>query len=101
MRMLLHLVFPHEPFNTLVKKGTAGKIISRILAETKPEASYFTETNGHRCAVLIVNLAEPSQVPILSEPWFLCFNADVEWRIVMTPEDLAKSDLTALGKKWR
>jgi hypothetical protein len=36
----------------------------------------------------------------LAEPWFLQFNAEVEYRIAMTPEDLGRADLGALGKKW-
>jgi hypothetical protein len=41
-----------------------------------------------------------SDIPRLAEPWFLSFNAEVEFRIAMTPEDLAHADLDALGKKW-
>lgn len=40
------------------------------------------------------------KIPAVSEPWFLAFNADVEFRIVMTPEDLRKSGLADVGKKW-
>jgi hypothetical protein len=98
--MLLHAKLPHEPFNTAVKDGTAGRKMQRILQEQKPEAVYFTEYQGHRGAILIVNVDNPSKVPMLSEPWFLTFNADCEFHIVMTPEDLAKAGLHDLGKKW-
>jgi len=90
--MLLNVVIPHEPFNTAVREGTAGAIVKRILDETKPEAVYFTELDGTRGAVMIVNVDSPSQVPSLAEPWFLNFNADCKFRIVMTPEDLGKAD---------
>ena len=100
MRMLLNVVIPHEPFNTAVRQGTAGAIVKRILDETKPEAAYFTELDGTRGAVMIVNVDNPSQIPSLSEPWFLNFNADCKFRIVMTPEDLGKAGLDELGKKW-
>jgi len=99
--MLLNVVIPHEPFNTAVREGTAGAIVKRILDETKPEAVYFTELDGTRGAVLIVNVDSPSQVPSLAEPWFLNFNADCKFRIVMTPEDLGKAGLDELGKKWK
>ena len=100
MRMLLHAKFPHEPFNTAVKDGTVGTKIQRILHELKPEAVYFTEFQGRRGAIMIVSVDNPSKVPAISEPWFLTFNADCEFHIVMTPEDLAKADLDELGKKW-
>lgn len=100
MRMLLQLTFPHDKFNAAVKDGTVGAKIKKILEDSKPEAAYFTEHDGHRGAVLIVDVKEPSQVPALAEPWFLAFNADCKFRIVMSPEDLAKAGLDALGKKW-
>ena len=100
MRMLLHVKLPHEPFNTMVKGGTAGGKIQRILQEQKPEAAYFTEYEGRRGGILIINVDNPSQVPAFSEPWFITFNADCEFHIVMTPEDLAKAGLDELGKKW-
>ena len=100
MRMLIHVKIPHQEFNAAVKDGTAGQKVKRILDETKAEAVYFTEYNGQRGAVMIVNVADPSKVPSLAEPWFLTFNANVEFHIVMTPEDLARAGLDDLGKKW-
>jgi hypothetical protein len=41
-----------------------------------------------------------SQVPTFAEPWFLTFNARVEFKVAMTPEDLGRAGLDALGKKW-
>ncbi len=100
MRMLLDIKIPHERFNQAVKDGTVGQKVRRILEGTKPEAVYFTEQNGQRGAILIVDLPDPSKVPAFAEPWFLAFNADVEFRIVMTPDDLQRAGLEELGKKW-
>ena len=83
-----------------IKKGAAGDIIGKILADQKPEAVYFTERNGKRSMTLIVNLDSPSDVPSIAEPWFLNFNADCHFRIVMSPEDLQNAGLEELGKKW-
>jgi len=100
MRILLDITVPHEPFNTAVRDGTAGQKLGRILDELKPEATYFTEKDGGRGAVMIVDLADPSMIPTLAEPWFLTFNANVQFRVVMTPADLQKAGLDELGKKW-
>jgi len=100
MRMLLSVKIPHKMFNAAVQDGTAGDKIRRILAETKPETVYFTEQNGQRGAIMIINVDDPSQVPAFAEPWFLTFKADVEFRIAMTPEDLGRAGLVDLGKKW-
>lgn len=100
MRVLLNVKVPHEPFNTAVKDGTAGSKLKRILDATKPEAVYFTEQNGQRSAVLIVDLPDASKIPALTEPWFLVFQASVEFRLVMTLEDLQRAGLDDLGKRW-
>jgi hypothetical protein len=100
MRMLMHAVMPHEEFNQALRDGSVEKKMKEILEALKPEAVYFTEFYGQRSVLLIVDVASPSQIPALSEPFFLAFNADVEFHIVMTPDDLAKAGLAALGKKW-
>ena len=100
MRMLLNVRIPHEQFNAAVKDGTVGKKISKILEDAKPEAVYFTEQHGHRGAFMVVDVKEPSQIPAFAEPWFLTFNADVEFRIAMTPDDLKRAGLGAFGEKW-
>jgi hypothetical protein len=100
MRMLMFIQLPLEPFNSKVRNGTAGPTMMKILEDVKPEASYFSERDGKRGGILVVNVNKPSDVPRLSEPWFLNFNASVELRICMGPQDLAESDLDALGKKW-
>ena len=100
MRMMMLMQFPIEPFNSMTKNGTVGPKMMKILEDAKPEAVYFSEREGKRGGVLIVNVDSPSDVPRLCEPWFLTFNAEVEFRICMTPEDLGKANLDALGKKW-
>jgi len=101
MRILMNVKIPHEPFNTLVREGKAGAIIQDIINELKPEVMYFTEQGGSRGAVAVVNIDEPAQIPSFSEPFFLKFNADCEFRIAMSPEDVGKAGLDELGNKWR
>jgi len=100
MRMLMNVRIPHATFNAAVKDGTAGAKINKIIEAIKPEAIYFTEQHGARGVVAIVNLPDPSKVPALAEPWFLTFQADVEFRVAMTPEDLKHSSLDGMGKVW-
>jgi hypothetical protein len=100
MRMLLYVQFPLEPFNTAVRDGSAGPKIQKILEAIKPEVAYFSEQHGRRGGTFVVNVNDPSEVPSLAEPWFLTFNAVVEFRIAMKPEDLGRANLEALGKKW-
>ena len=100
MRMLFNITFPNATFNAAVKDGTADAKLGRILEAVKPEAIYFTDHHGERGAVAIAEVADASKIPALCEPWFLTFDADVEVRIAMTPDDLKKSGLDSIGKSW-
>jgi len=100
MRMIMLVDFPVEPFNTLVRNGTAGAKIQKVLEDVKPEAVYFGERDGMRGAVLVVDVSEPSRVPALAEPFFLMFDATVKFRVALTAEDLAKSGLDAIGQRY-
>ncbi len=101
MKMLVNVIWPIEPFNSMVRNGTAGEIIGRVIDDIKPESIYFTEIDGNRGAVMVVDVAEASDIPSIAEPWFLNFEAICEFRIAMTPDDLMKSDLTKLAEKWK
>jgi hypothetical protein len=46
------------------------------------------------------NVTDPSQIPAFAEPFFLSFNAEVRFHIAMTPEDLGRAGLEALGKRY-
>ena len=50
--------------------------------------------------VLIVDVADPTKVPSIAEPFFLTFSARVKFHIVMGPDDLAQAGLDELGEKW-
>ena len=39
-------------------------------------------------------------MPGLAEPWFLNFDAAVDFIPTMSPEDLQKAGLDAIAKKW-
>jgi hypothetical protein len=100
MRMLMTVKMPNTEFNAAVRYGSASKTLSRILEQCAAEAVYFTEVGGQRTALLVVNVDDPSQIPRLAEPWFLSFNASVEFKVAMTPEDLRKVGLEDLGRSW-
>lgn len=101
MRMIMNVRIPHEPFNTLVKEGKAGEILHTIIEDLKPESIYFTEQGGMRGAVAVVEVEDQSRIPFFAEPFFLNFNADCEFRIAMSPQDLGNAGLNELGSKWR
>ena len=101
MKMLVNVTCPIEPFNSMVRNGTAGEIIGRVIDDIKPEIIYFTEQDGNRGAVMVVEVPNASDIPSIAEPWFLNFEAICEFRIAMTPDDLMKSNLSKLAEKWK
>ncbi len=91
MRCLLKVSMPTDVANQRVLDGSLGATIESILEELKPEAAYFAEDHGLRTGFIICNVKEESEIPAISEPWFLAFNAHVEVRPCMTVADLKKA----------
>jgi hypothetical protein len=98
--MIFDVEFPNEPFNSMAKAGTVGQKLQDIMGDIKPEAVYFSERDGNRGALIVLDVEGPSRIPALSEPFFLSFNAKVKVRICMTPDDLGAAGLEELGKKY-
>jgi hypothetical protein len=93
MRFIIEVGFPLEPFNTYVRKGVAGDKIGEVLGAIRPEVVYFTDNGVGRGAVMIVDVADGTQVPQVTEPLLLDFDATVHWRIAMSPEELQSAGL--------
>jgi hypothetical protein len=90
MRMLLRVSIPVETGNAAAKAGTLGTTIEKILADLKPEASYFmADDHGNRSGSIVFDMKDTSQIPSIAEPWFQAFNAKISLRPVMSPQDLA------------
>lgn len=102
MRIMLKVNIPVEDGNSAAIDGKLGETIQAILEEQKPESVYFTEENGERTGYIFVHMTENSEIPKFAEPWFLAFNAAVEFHPVMIPEDLAKAgpDIARAVKKY-
>jgi hypothetical protein len=100
MRLLVEARMPTAEFNEAVADGSVGAIFERIFTELKPEAVYFTEMYGQRTCIMIVNIDDPARIPTIGEPFFLLFNAEVEFHVVMSPDDLQRAGLEELGRKW-
>jgi hypothetical protein len=60
----------------------------------------FTGNGSDRRAIVVYEVKDGSQLPALGEPWFLTFNAQIEYDLAITPEELGKAGLDELIKKW-
>ncbi len=91
MRFMVKVMMDVEKGNALARKANLQKIAQSILEEIKPEAAYFLAEEGKRSALLFVDMDDASRIPAIAEPWFLAMNATVEFKPVMTIEDLKKA----------
>ena len=91
MRFLVKVNIPVESGNAAARAGKLGETIQSILRDLKPEAVYFTDSNGQRTAFIILEMHDASEIPAIAGPWFLAFNASIEIHPVMLPDDLARA----------
>jgi hypothetical protein len=102
MRFLMKVSMQTEAGNKMVIDGTLGEKLNRIIGELKPEAVYFITNCGKRTALIFLNIPEVHLLPKLAEPFFLAFNADVDFYPAMRPEDFAKAgpDIERAAKEY-
>ena len=91
MRCLLKVSIPTEIGNEHIANGSLASTIQSILDDLHPEAAYFAEEHGARTGFIFCNVKEESDIPAIAEPWFLAFNARVEFHPAMTVADLKKA----------
>ena len=90
MRMMLRFTLPVEKGNQAFNDGSLGRTMELIMTTLKPEAAYFAPLDGKRSGMLFFDIAEPSQIVEVVEPFFLNLNAAVELVPVMNGDDLRK-----------
>ena len=100
MKILFKISFPVERFNELARKGTAGQKLASILEATKPESIYFTGGQSGRGVVAVYDFADGSQVPAVAEPWFLTFDAHIEYSVAISGQEMEKGNLDEVIKPW-
>jgi hypothetical protein len=100
VKILFQITFPVERFNELAREGTAGQKLAAIVEATKPESIYFTGSLSGRGAVAVYDFADGSQVPAVAEPWFLTFDAHIEYSLAISGQEMAKGNLDEVIKRW-
>jgi hypothetical protein len=102
MLMMLEARFPVDRANDLACEGKLGKTIQAIIDEQKPEAVYFTDRDGDRTAIVVIDIADASKIPAVTEPWMQALEASIELHPVMRPEDLAAAepDIKRIAKRF-
>ncbi len=96
MRCLLKMELETEAANKAIADGSMADLLQELLGKLKPEAAYFTPENGSRASFIFFDLADPSDLPAITETAFQKLNAKVTITPVMNLEDLQKG-LAKLG----
>ena len=91
MRCLIRVQIPVEAGNGMISEGRLAPMMQGILEALKPESSYFYAENGCRTCMFVVDIADPAQIPALTEPFFLALQARVDVLPVMTADDLMRA----------
>jgi ketopantoate reductase len=77
----------------MVKDPNFLKNLEEYLQKFNCEAAYFTEVNGSRTMVLILDLPSTEMIPAIVEPLFQGFDANVEIHPAMNLDELKKAIL--------
>ena len=91
MRVLVRAMIPTVAGNRMVKDPNFLKNLEEYLQKFNCEAAYFTEVNGSRTMVLILDLPSTEMIPAIVEPLFQGFDANVEIHPAMNLDDLKKA----------
>ena len=75
----------------MVKDPNFLKNLEDYIHKFNCEAAYFTEVNGNRTMVLVLDLPSPDMIPAIAEPLFQGFDANVEIHPAMNLNDLKKA----------
>lgn len=90
MRTLLKITMDVVAANNGIMDGSLPKLMQTTMEKLKPEAAYFTAMDGCRTALIVFDLKDPSEMPGITEPFFMSMHAKVEISPVMNAEDLKK-----------
>jgi hypothetical protein len=95
---MLKITIPADGGNKAIENGSLPRIIQNTLETLKPEAAYFFPDNGKRTSIMVFDLKDPTQIPVVVEPFFMGFGADVQLIPVMNAQDL-QAGLAQLSRK--
>jgi hypothetical protein len=88
--MLLKVVLDTEAANEVFRSGAAAEVLDQIQEALQPEALYGFVEDGQRAFFAVFDLADPSEIPVVSEPLYQRANVKITLTPCMTVEDVKK-----------
>ena len=90
MRMLLKAILDTEAANEVFRSGAAAEALDQLQEALQPEALYSFVEDGQRAFFAVFDLADPSEIPVISEPLYQRANVKIMLTPCMTLEDVKK-----------
>lgn len=90
MRTMLRFALDVEKSSQAFNDGTLASTLETLLTKLKPESAYFCPVDGKRGGMIVFDMSDPSQIPVVVEPLFRNLGAAVEVFPVMNQEDLQR-----------
>ena len=90
MRMLLKAVLDTEAANEVFRSGAGEEALDQLQEALQPEALYSFLEDGQRAFFAVFDLADPSEIPVISEPLYQRANVKIMLTPCMTLKDVKK-----------
>ena len=97
MRMMVNWKMDVEAGNRLIEEGKLAESVDEMIRRLKPEAAYFFANEGCRGGLMVFDMADTAQIPIVAEPLFLQYKATVDFIPVMNADDVRKALASVSG----
>ena len=91
MRFLVKATIPSAAGNAMVRDANMQSKMESVMADVRPEATYFTVEEGQRTIYFVVNLEGVEDMPRVAEPLWLAWSADLTFMPAFVPEDMEKA----------
>jgi hypothetical protein len=88
MRMMMRARFPVEAGNAGLTDGSLPAALQKVTELTQPEATYILTDQGERTALIFFDMTDSSDIPAITEPFFMNVNASVELTPVMNRDEM-------------
>ncbi len=98
MRVLLQATIPVIQGNEAIRQGKLERIINEVTAKVRPEATYFYPYEGNRTLLMIFDLKDTMDMPMISEPLYQELNALVQWYPILNKDELIHGLENLLGQ---
>jgi hypothetical protein len=90
MRMMLKAVLDTDAATAVVGSGRGAEVNRQMVDRFQPEAFYAFPEDGQRTILMVFDMADTSQIPVLIEPMLQQAKAKITLTPCMNLEDLGK-----------